>query len=103
MEANEVKTKKNRDRIGVILYVAYVFMLLASVLLFAKIVGIQIFFKPNPKIESALTPGSRPRAIEPARGNIIDCDGRLLAMSCPTYQIAMDCTVMREAFAKDKE
>ena len=103
MEANEVKTKKNRDRIGVILYVAYVFMLLASVLLFAKIVGIQIFFKPNPKIESALTPGSRPRAIEPARGNIIDCNGRLLAMSCPTYQIAMDCTVMREAFAKDKE
>lgn len=95
--------KKNRDRIGVILYVLYVFLLVASVLLFAKIVGIQIFFKPNPKIEAALTPSSRPRAIEPVRGNIIDCEGRLLAMSCPTYQIAMDCTVRREEFAKDKK
>ncbi|MBP5719880.1 MAG: penicillin-binding protein 2 [Bacteroidales bacterium] len=95
--------KKNRDRIGVILYVVYVFLLIASVLLFAKIVGIQLFFKPNPKIETALTPSSRPRAIEPVRGNIIDCQGRLLAMSCPTYQIAMDCTVRREEFAKDKK
>ncbi|MCR5327142.1 MAG: hypothetical protein K6E37_10425 [Bacteroidales bacterium] len=103
MEVNTANIKKNRDRIGVILYVVYVLLLLASVLLFAKIVGIQLFFKPDPKIESALTPGSRPRAIEPVRGNIIDCNGRLLAMSCPTYQIAMDCTVMREEFAKDKE
>ena len=103
MEENTVNVKKKRDRIGVILYVVYVLLLLASVLLFAKIVGIQLFFKPDPKIESALTPGSRPRAIEPVRGNIIDCNGRLLAMSCPTYQIAMDCTVMREEYAKDKE
>ncbi len=95
--------KKNRDRIGVVLYVGYVVLLLASVLLFVKIVGIQIFFNPDPKIEAALTPRSRARSVEPVRGNIIDCEGRLLAMSCPTYQIAMDCTVRREEFAKDKE
>ena len=103
MEANTGIGKKNRDRIGVILYVVYVLLLLASVLLFAKIVYIQLFFKPNAKIESALTPRSRGRAIEPVRGNIIDCEGRLLAMSCPTYQIAMDCTVRREEFAKDRD
>ena len=102
MEAN-TDNKKKRDRIGVILYVIYVLLLMASVLLFVKIVGIQIFFNPDPKIQSALTPGSRPRLIEPVRGNIIDCQGRLLAMSCPTYQIAMDCTVRREEFAKDKD
>lgn len=85
------------------MYVVYVLLLLASVLLFVKIVGIQLFFKPNPKIESALTPSSRARSIEPVRGNIIDCEGRLLAMSCPTYQIAMDCTVRRDEFLKDKE
>ena len=101
MEANTGNVKKNRDRIGVILYVVYVFLLIASVVLFGKIVGIQLFFKPDPKIEKALRPESRSRAIEPVRGNIIDCNGRLLAMSCPTYQIAMDCTVMREEFAKD--
>ena len=103
----EVKTgivkSKGRDHIGVILYVVYVLLLLASALLIVKILGIQIFFNPDPKIESALTPGSRARSIEPVRGNILDCNGRLLAMSCPTYQIAMDCTVRREEFAKDKK
>lgn len=93
--------RKNRDRIGVILYVAYLLLLLASVLLLVKIVGIQIFFRPDPKIEAALTPKSRARIVEPVRGNIIDCNGRLLAMSCPTYQIAMDCTVRKEEFATD--
>ena len=95
--------KKNRDRIGVILYVLYVVLLLASVLLFVKIAGIQLFFNPNPKIATALTPTSRARTVEPVRGNIIDSKGRLLAMSCPTYQIAMDCTVRREEFAADKK
>ena len=103
MEANNGIVKKNRDRIGVILYVVYVLLLAASVLLFVKIVGIQILFKPDAKIQRALTPASRARSIEPVRGNIIDCEGRLLAMSCPTYQIAMDCTVMREEFAKDQK
>ncbi len=103
MEANNGNIKKSRDRIGVILYVVYVLLLLASALLFFKIVYIQAFFKPNHKIESALTPGSRARSIEPVRGNIIDCEGRLLAMSCPTYQIAMDCTVRRDEFAKDQK
>ena len=103
MEANTVQVKKTRDRIGVILYVAYVLLLIASALLFVKIVGIQLFFKPNPKIESALTPSSRARLIEPVRGNIIDCNGRLLAMSCPTYQIAMDCTVRKAEFAADNK
>jgi len=101
METNNGIVKKNRDRIGVILYVVYVLLLAASVLLFVKIAGIQLFFNPNPKIERALRPVSRARSIEPVRGNIIDCEGRLLAMSCPTYQIAMDCTVLREEFAKD--
>ncbi len=102
MEANGT-IKKNRDRIGVILYVIYVALLLASVVLFLKIVGIQLFFHPDPKIAVALTPSSRARIVEPVRGNIIDCEGRLLAMSCPTYQIAMDCTVRKEEFAKDKK
>ena len=103
METGMPQIKKKRDRIGVILYVIYVFLLAASLLLFGKIVAIQVFFKPNPKIATALTPTSQARTIEPVRGNIIDCNGRLLAMSCPTYQIAIDCTVRREDFAADKQ
>ena len=103
MDANIGKIKKDRDRIGVILYVVYVLLLVASAYLFINIVGIQIFFKPDAKIQTALTPQSRARLVEPVRGNIIDCEGRLLAMSYPTYQIAMDCTVQKDAFAKDQK
>ena len=49
MEVNTGIIKKNRDRIGVVLYVGYVVLLLASVLLFVKIVGIQIFSTPIPR------------------------------------------------------
>ena len=96
MMADSGKTKKkNRDRIGVILYIAYLLLLAASVLLIVRIAGIQLFYHPDPKIESALTPPVTKAIIDPARGNILDCKGRLLAMTCPSYQIFMDCTVLK--------
>lgn len=87
---------KNRDRIGVILYLAYCLLLLGSLAIIVKVACIQIFFNPDPKIEDALTPSNYANSIEPARGNIIDSEGRLLAMSCPIYQIYMDCTVLKD-------
>lgn len=79
-----------------ILYLAYLLLLAGSVLLIVKLAGIQLFFNPDPKIEEALTPSSIANSIEPARGNIIDSEGRLLAMSCPIYQVYMDCTVLKD-------
>ena len=94
-ENQTAKTAK-RDRIGVILYLLYVVLLLASVVLILRIIGIQLFFNPDPKIEAALTPSNTVSVIEPARGNILDAEGRLLAISCPTYQFYMDCTVLKD-------
>lgn len=96
MEENKNIQKKKRDRIGVVLYVAYLLLLLASVLLMLKLIGIQLLFHPDPKITDALTPASTLSTIEPARGTIIDAEGRLLAMSCPSYQFYMDCTVRKD-------
>ena len=96
------KPRKKRDRIGVVLYLLYVLLLLASVLLVARIIQIQVFFNPDQRIKSALTPSSTEKIIEPARGNIIDCEGRLLAISCPSYQFYMDCTV-RKGQSEEKE
>lgn len=93
---------KKRDRIGVILYLAYVALLIASVVLIIRIAGIQMFFNPDPKIASALTPASTANTLEPSRGNIIDAEGRLLAISCPIYQFYMDCTV-RKGQSEEKE
>ncbi|MBR5924984.1 MAG: hypothetical protein IKZ60_05920, partial [Bacteroidales bacterium] len=95
-------TKKKRDRIGMVLYVFYVLLLIVSVLVLGKLIYYQLIWKPEPKIATALTPGIVKRTIEPVRGNILDCNGRLLAMSYPVYDIHMDCTVMQADFAKMK-
>ena len=97
------KPKKQRDRIGVILYLLYVALLAASVLLIVKLAGIQLFWSPDPKIETALTPSNTVSVIEPARGNILDAEGRLLAISCPIYQFYMDCTVLKETNTPQQE
>ena len=85
MNARENNT--NRDRIGIVLYGFYLLLLVAAGVILVRIVQIQLFFKPSEKIEAALTPRTERQSIEPARGNILARDGRLLAMSCPQYNI----------------
>ena len=74
-------TKKKRDRIGMVLYVFYALLLIITVAVLFKLVYFQLIWEPEPKIASALTPQIQKRIVEPVRGNIIDCEGRLLAMS----------------------
>ena len=97
---NRGNAPQKHDRIGLILYAAYLLLLGAAVLIFLRIVDIQIFFRPAPKIENALTPKVEVRTLEPVRGNILDHKGRLLAMSYPVYDLHMDCTVQKAHFAK---
>lgn len=88
--------KGGRDRIGLLIYMIYILLLAASVLLVGKILYLEFFFKPEPKIASALTPRSVRRTLEPVRGNILDCNGRILAMSYPMYRLHLDCTVGKD-------
>lgn len=101
-EERNIKTVE-RDRIGKILYILYLLLLVGAAVLIARIVYIQLFYAPNQKILKALTPASIEKRIEPVRGNIIDCNGRLLAMSFPTYQIYMDCTVLKDKNTPEEE
>lgn len=94
--------RKHRDRIGIVLYLIYLVLLVAGLLIVLRIAQIQIFFRPDPKIESALTPKTTARTIIPKRGNIYDCQGRLLAISSPEYQFYMDCTVLKDEFRKEE-
>lgn len=91
----EKKIKPKRDRIAVILYVLYCLFLILSVILVIKLIGIQLFFNPDERIVAALTPANYADRTTPERGRIIDCDGQLLAISCPMYQFYMDCTVLK--------
>lgn len=100
-----IKTRKKRDRISVILYVLYLVMLIGSTCLIGKLVYLQAWFKPDPRIKAALTPQSTRIVTQPVRGNIYDCKGKLLAMSCPNYILHMDCTVQKSNYEhmKDRE
>ncbi|MBQ5639538.1 MAG: hypothetical protein IIV12_01430, partial [Bacteroidales bacterium] len=97
MESQNTTPQKKRDRIGVILYVAYVLLLLGAVGIVINIAGIQLFYNPDPKIITELTPRNQERKIDPKRGDILDCNGKLLAISCPSYQLYMDCTVLKSS------
>ncbi|MBQ9400682.1 MAG: penicillin-binding protein 2 [Bacteroidales bacterium] len=91
--------KKKRDRIGIVLYATYLCLLLASVLVVGRLIQIQVAFTPNPRIERVLTPSVTSTTIEARRGNIYDCEGRLLAISRPVYTLHMDCTVQKDRYA----
>lgn len=95
--------KKKQDRIGITLYILYRILVLVSIAVIGKILYLQLFFRPNPQIADALTPPHRCKVLDPARGNILDRNGRILAISSPSYQIYMDCTVMKRHFADVKD
>ena len=92
------KTKKKRDRIGVILYCFYAIVLIAGFFIIGKMVCIQLFWKPDKDVARFFLPPSTKSVIEPDRGAIIGSDGKLLAMSTPMYQLYMDCTVLKSVF-----
>ena len=99
----ENDNRGQRDRIGRILYVFYIFFLIGAVVLVGQLIRVQAFFKPDPAIEAELTPPVTKDVIRPARGAILARDGRMLAISFPSYTIAMDPSVLKDEFAKDKE
>lgn len=94
---------KRKDRIGITLYILYRVLVLASFLVIIRILWLQVFFRPNPDIEKALTPPHSVKVLAPTRGNILDRNGRILALSTPSYQLYMDCTVMKSNYAEMKD
>ncbi len=94
---------KKKDRIGVWLYITYLLMLVCGVVLFIRIIGIMIDPGMDERTIRALTPSNYLQTDEPDRGNIYDRNGKLLAISCPSYQFRMDCTVLRDDNSPEEE
>lgn len=92
-----------RDRIGKILYIFYILALTGAVVLMGQLIRIQAFFKPDQAVESELTLPVTREAMTPERGAILAHDGRKLAISFTSYIIAMDCSVLKDEFLKDKK
>lgn len=92
--------EQKQDKIGRILYGVYWAVLALAVAIVFRVLFLQIFWKPNPRIEKLLSQPVEKEIIEPVRGCILAQDGRPLAMSYPRYQVFIDCCVRQKEFRK---
>lgn len=99
-QENQTGNKKKRDRIGVILYLIYTLVLILGIVVIGRIFYIQHFWKLDKSIEKYFLPSVIRSDIDPDRGAIIGCNGEILAMSTPMYELRMDCTIRKDEFKK---
>ena len=96
---------REQHRTSRTLWFLYCLFLGLSLVLLGRIVYLQLFWDPND--ETIYLHHFQPRKymheIEPERGAIMDCNGKLLAFSTPMYNVNMDCTILKDDFAKDEK
>ena len=95
----------DQHRTSKTLWYLYCLFLALSLVLLGRIIYLQFFW--DPKDETIYLHHFQPRKymheIEPERGSIMDCNGKLLAFSTPMYNVNMDCTILKDDFAKDEK
>lgn len=96
MEEVNKNGKKKMDRVGLILMMFHLVFVLAAFILVGRIIWIQCFYEPDPKLKEYVTTSVKKETVQPKRGSIFSCDKRLLASSIPEYQVYMDCTVQKD-------
>ena len=90
MKRQNSNIPEDRNRISKILLVFYWVLLFASVAVIAKIIYIQYIWEPDPQTLENFIPKNEKVEIKPERGDIMDCNRRLLASSTPLYTIRLD-------------
>lgn len=94
---------KEQHRTSKTLWFLYCIFLVLSVVIMGRIIYLQFIWEPND--ETIYLDHFQPRKymheIEPDRGAIMDCNGKLLAFSTPMYNVNMDCTILKDDYAKD--
>ena len=98
----ENREKGKMDRVGGTMFTIYLACMALCAVFVLRILYIDLIFKPDPKLEKYLSTMSTKEILEPERGSILACDGRLLASTIPTYQLYMDCAVRKREFANMK-
>ena len=93
---------QKRNRVSMILWGLYCLFLLLSLVLIIKICVLQFGWEPDQALVRYFQPKRYRQVEKPERGAIMDCNGKLLAISIPMYNINMDCTVRKDEFARAK-
>ena len=89
-------------RISKILWFLYCIFICASVLLIGRMIYIQFIWKPDAETVQYFQPKKYQHKILPERGDILDVNGNLLAISTPMYNIHMDCAIRQDEFRRGK-
>lgn len=86
------------------LWYLYCLFLVLSLVILGKIIYLQLFWDPSEETDKLwlFQPTKSEHKIEPERGAIIDCNGKLLAYSIPMYNIHMDCQALKKELAAGK-
>lgn len=103
--AKEKTTRRNDEhQTSRTLWYLYCLFLALSLIILCRVVYLQLFWDPAKETDklSYFQPTRYKHKIEPERGAIIDCNGKLLAYSTPMYNIHMDCQVLKKELAAGK-
>ena len=101
-EKKDILQKGKDNRVSMILWGLYCLFLLLSIVLIVKICILQFGWEPDQDLVKYFQPKRYLQIEKPERGAIMDCNGKLLAITIPMYNINMDCTVRKEEFALAK-
>ena len=97
------KDINDRLKTSKILWYLYWVFIAASIVLLGQMINLKVFWEAEPLTEKYFRPKKQQELIKPERGAILDHKGKIIAVSTPMYDIYMDCTVMKAAYAKDKD
>ena len=96
---NEVKI----DRVSLTLMGFYALFLILSICIISKIIYIQfVWDMPQNSLEEFI-PNYEETIIKPDRGDILDCNGKILASSAPIYSLRMDCCIQKRELQGNKK
>lgn len=103
MKNNGKTANKGNDRVSMILLAFYAIFLVLSLVIIGKIIYVQYFWEPPKQSLEEFIPNYEKTTIKPDRGDILDCEGRILASSTPLYNIRMDCCIQKNILFAGKK
>lgn len=95
-------TVEDKHRISRTLWTLYCLFLVASLAVIVKIFYIQNIWEPDRQTIAEFLPDNRKEIVRPERGDILDCNGKLLATSTPLYTVRMDCHIQKSELLDKK-
>ncbi len=95
-------TVEDKHRISKILWTLYCLFLVASIAVIVKIFYIQNIWEPDTQTIEEFLPDNKKEIVRPERGDVLDCNGRLLATSTPLYTVRMDCQIQKNELLRKK-